>query len=105
MDMAEYQRLAWRTVPQLSSDDLRTMALFGLTGEVGELVEKVKKQRFHGHVVTTAQLAEELGDILWYVAAATTALGLNLEIVAQANIAKLRQRYPEQFDDELSRER
>jgi hypothetical protein len=42
-------------------------------------------------------LREELGDLLWYAAAVATAYRLDLEDVAQANLARTRDRYPRQY--------
>jgi hypothetical protein len=41
-------------------------------------------------------LRGELGDLLWYTAAVATACGLDLEDIAQANLARTRDRYPRQ---------
>jgi NTP pyrophosphatase (non-canonical NTP hydrolase) len=68
----------------------------GLAGETGEVCEKVKKLwRDHGGIVTPefkAALAKELGDVLWYLSAIATDVGLNLGDIAQGNIDKLRAR-------------
>ena len=101
MQIDEYQRDAART---LGDPDLRVLAL-GLCGEAGEAAEIVKKHMGHGHDLDEDDLAKELGDVLWYVAALATALDVNLSQVAQANIAKLRARYPDGFSEERSRNR
>ena len=36
----------------------------------------------------------ELGDIMWYVAQATQALGVSFEEVIERNVKKLESRYP-----------
>ena len=68
----------------------------GLTGEAGEVADKVKKLiRDRGGVVDqqfTEDVALELGDVLWYVAQLATELGLTLEQVASANLGKLQSR-------------
>jgi NTP pyrophosphatase (non-canonical NTP hydrolase) len=68
----------------------------GLTGEAGEVSDKVKKLiRDRGGVVDeqfTDDVALELGDVLWYVAQLATELGLSLEDVAEANLRKLKSR-------------
>ena len=68
----------------------------GLTGEAGEVADKVKKLiRDHNGVVDqrfTDDVALELGDVLWYVAQLATELGLSLEDVASANLSKLQSR-------------
>ena len=68
----------------------------GLNGESGEVAELVKKMlRDDGGLLTDerrGRLRKELGDVLWYVAAAARDAGLSLEDVAAGNIAKLRSR-------------
>jgi len=68
----------------------------GLTGEAGEVAEKVKKIiRDKGGVVSEedkASLKLELGDVLWYVTDMADQLGFSLQEVAQANYEKLESR-------------
>jgi NTP pyrophosphatase (non-canonical NTP hydrolase) len=60
----------------------------------------------HGHAYDTQALKDELGDVLWYLAEAATAAGLNLDEIAQENVDKLFKRYPEGFSqkDSINRE-
>lgn len=106
MRFDEYQELAGRTSPpdRLPIEKLTNGAL-GLGGEAGEVVELVKKHRYHGHALDADAVAKELGDVLWYVAEVCTAVGLSLDEVAQRNVAKLKARYPEGFSAERSRGR
>jgi NTP pyrophosphatase (non-canonical NTP hydrolase) len=101
----QYQSAARRT-SRFSIDDTprenSLMAALGLSGEVGELNDHLKKVFFHGHPVNRGLAEKELGDILWYVAEMCSALGFNLELVAQRNIEKLLQRYPGGFTSERS---
>lgn len=100
-----YQNDAARTAP--GPYDAMSLAVFalGVAGESGEVAELIKKHVGHGHVLDKAKVTKELGDVLWYIAALCTALDLELEDVAEANIAKLRARYPEGFDPERSQNR
>lgn len=50
-------------------------------------------------------LAEELGDIYWYLALAQSALGVSEESVKLANISKLRIRFPHKFTQQQAVER
>ena len=47
-------------------------------------------------------MAEELGDVGWYLAVSADAIGYDLETIFQMNIDKLRARYPDGFDAEHS---
>ena len=70
-----------------------TYAALGLAGETGEICEKLKKAiRDDGGRISPERLellSKELGDVLWYLATMCTELGLNLQDVAENNLAKL----------------
>ena len=103
MNINEYQNLAMRTLnPELSKRDVLINSVMGLCGESGEAIDIVKKWMAHGHELDKEHLAKELGDIAWYLAEAATALDLDLEDILQANIEKLKKRYPEGFSSEKS---
>ncbi len=106
MDANTYQQLALRTeAPGRESHERLLNAALGLCGEAGEFADTLKKHLFHGHPLDATALSKELGDVLWYVALACDTLDLPLSEVMEANIAKLRQRYPEGFSSERSRNR
>lgn len=76
-------------------------AAIGMGSEAGEFQEIVKKLIFQGKPYTgeiREHMIRELGDVLWYVANAATALDVTLEDIVQANVNKLRVRYPEGFE-------
>jgi NTP pyrophosphatase (non-canonical NTP hydrolase) len=99
----EYQKLAMTTLnPALDKKDVLINGVMGLCGESGEAIDIVKKWLAQGHELDKEKLAKELGDIAWYLAETATALDLNLEDVFQANIEKLKKRYPEGFDAQRS---
>lgn len=106
MTVNEYQKLAMRTLnPELSKREVLINSVMGLCGESGEAIDIVKKWMAHGHELDKDHLAKELGDIAWYLAEAATALDMDLEDILQANIEKLRKRYPEGFSSEKSQVR
>lgn len=106
MTINEYQRLAMRTVnPELSKKDMLINSVMGLCGESGEAIDIVKKWYAHGHELDTEHFVKELGDIAWYLAEAATAVGVDLEVILEKNIEKLRKRYPDGFDTERSIDR
>lgn len=99
----EYQRLAMTTLnPALSKQDVLINSVMGLCGESGEAIDIVKKHLHQGHPLDREKLIKELGDIAWYLAEAAHALDVDLDDVLEANIAKLRARYPKGFDTDQS---
>jgi NTP pyrophosphatase (non-canonical NTP hydrolase) len=69
--------------------------LLGLVGEVGSLLSEYKKLLRDGeiHRRFKDEVAEELGDILWYVATVATKYGLSLDEIAQQNVDKVEARW------------
>lgn len=103
MDVNSYQKQAMTTLnPALNKKEVLINSVMGLCGESGEAIDIVKKWMAQGHELDKAHLAKELGDIAWYLAEAATALDLSLEEILQANLDKLKKRYPEGFDTEKS---
>ncbi|MDM8518572.1 nucleoside triphosphate pyrophosphohydrolase family protein [Anaerolineales bacterium HSG6] len=100
----EYQELAARTAGAGNHDQQLRLAIagLGLTGEAGEVAEKIKKHVGHGHPLDRENLLKELGDVLWYVAELCTVSELNMAEVAQHNVDKLKRRYPEGFSQSAS---
>jgi NTP pyrophosphatase (non-canonical NTP hydrolase) len=98
LTLNEFQEAARRT---MGSNNIACNAL-GLTGEAGEYADLIKKHLFHKHPLDKLKGAKELGDVLWYVAAAAENLGFSLSEIAQMNIDKLRARYPDGFSPEAS---
>jgi NTP pyrophosphatase (non-canonical NTP hydrolase) len=94
LDMNVYQRKALTTAVYPKDIGLEYTVL-GLVGEAGELANKLKKI-VRGDVVrstdTENQLAEELGDVLWYVAMVAKELGYNLSEIGHKNLLKLADR-------------
>lgn len=106
MTIQEYQELALRTLnPELDKKDVLINGVMGLCGESGEAIDIVKKWLAQGHSLDRQALAKELGDIAWYLAETAYALDIPLEDILHGNIEKLRQRYPQGFSPERSRER
>ena len=73
-------------------------ACLGLSGEVGELNDMIKKAVFHEKELNVDHARRELGDIMWYVAMMCYSFGWDLDEIMEINIDKLRARYPEGFD-------
>ena len=94
--LGSYQKLSRRTAFPIDMKGDFIYYVFGLTGEVGELINKIKKIfRDDNGTVTQEKrdyIEQELGDVLWYLAQIATEFDLSLEDIAQANLEKLQSR-------------
>jgi NTP pyrophosphatase (non-canonical NTP hydrolase) len=92
MELSEYQRLS-RSTARYPRQEALTYPALGLAGEAGEFADHAKKViRDDGGEVTPQRreaMAKELGDVLWYLSQLASELGLDLDQVAQDNLAKL----------------
>lgn len=96
MKLSDYQAEALKTdqTPGGSAavgDTARLIPLLGLAGEAGQLLSEYKKRLRDGpsHAHFVDHVAEELGDILWYVANLASKYGLDLDAIAQQNLTKV----------------
>lgn len=107
----DYQKQACKTFkPHFSLSPEQSELLdwtLGIGGEVGEVQELIKHHVFHGeNSYDKMKLAKELGDVLWYLAAISTTVDINLGDVAKLNNAKLTHRYNQgAFNKGMSAER
>lgn len=114
MNFNGYQKAAQNTdrVPGHASTLIGTdliVPLLGLAGETGELLSEYKKHLRDGksHLLFKDRIAEELGDLLWYIANVATKFDLKLEDIAQENLRKTNDRWGNQdtsaliFDSEF----
>ena len=122
MNGYEYQTLAMRTNDGNATQrlfnkmdkhyhDLRTdvggilNGCLGLSGEVGEFNDMVKKWIFHEKPLDEEHAQKEIGDVMWYVSMICHSFGWDLDKIMQQNIDKLKARYPEGFDVDKSAHR
>jgi NTP pyrophosphatase (non-canonical NTP hydrolase) len=93
MTFADYQRESRATAVYPGAGENLLYPTLGLCGEAGEVAEKIKKMvRDEDGVLSDERrdaLAKELGDVLWYVAQLATEAGLDLGVIAGANLEKL----------------
>ena len=80
-------------------------AAFGLSGEVGEFNDMLKKWVFHEKELDVVHAKKELGDIMWYVAMMCHSFGWELDEILQMDVDKLKARYPDGFDVNLANNR
>jgi len=102
MNANDYQKAALRTASRKDPQELILNGILGLSGEAGEVADHIKKHLFQGHELDKRHIAEELGDICWYIAITAEAIGYSLGEVMQMNIDKLTKRYPNGFSKENS---
>lgn len=80
-------------------------ACLGLSGEVGEFNDMIKKWIFHEKPFDIDHAKKEAGDICWYLAMLCESFGWSLDEIMQMNVDKLKSRYPEGFDVERANHR
>lgn len=105
MTFNEYQEFCASRAGKFSRDSALSLMALGLAGESGECIELVKKHLYHGHSLDRDKLTSELGDVLWYVSQLAEVIGVPFEAVMQANVNKLKRRYPDGFTEKASIER
>ena len=105
MDLDEYQQRAGKTDqnPKLNdsaevsriAQNCDVIPLLGLVGEVGTLLGEYKKLLRDGATYRRFgdEVAEELGDILWYVANVASKFKLSLNDIAEQNLSKVEDRW------------
>lgn len=77
-------------------------AVIGAVGELGEIAQILENWIYYGKGFDGAAIREEIGDTLWYIALACTALGIDMGILMNENLAKLKARFPEAYSDEAA---
>lgn len=93
MNFNDYQTKSRATAKYPAIGHAVVYPTLGLVNEAGEVAGKIKKVfRDKGGDIsdeTRAALKAELGDVLWYLAQTCTELGIDLDDVAESNLAKL----------------
>ena len=91
-----YQKKACETAifPKHKAMEYLTL---GLTGEAGEIANKIKKLFRDGAteeelIEKKNQIGYEIGDVLWYCAVLAQEMGMNLGHVMERNLEKLHDR-------------
>lgn len=100
MKLDKYQKQAAEFDLFETSVDLKAPGflekVLGIAGEAGEVTDKIKKiirdKGGYASEEDRAEIAKELGDVLWYVANVARYLGVSLSDIAEGNIKKLSSR-------------
>lgn len=101
-----FQREARRSL----RDDLPYEAMcsnmcMGLAGEIGEVVDIMKKHIYQGKELDITDVIEEVGDVLWYIANFCNVNNITMDECMESNIKKLRKRFPNGFTIKDANER
>ena len=92
MNFDDYQKESNKTAQYPKEQALYYCGL-GLTGEAGEVAEKLKKVLRNDNGVLSdekkTEIQKELGDVLWYIAQLCTVMNISMQDVAKGNLAKL----------------
>ena len=98
LSLNEYQKRAKATAvyPEAQAFPYLATGLASEAGEVAGLVSKgIRGDKLTGNLtvftgkVAYVDLIKELGDVLWFVSQFATELGVDLEEIAEINLAKL----------------
>jgi hypothetical protein len=83
--------------------DLQMMRLLhvgiGLATEACEILGQLKKYIYYGKTLDHAKLVSDLGDSSWYERIGCAAEGVSLDEMIARNVAELRVRFPDAFDE------
>lgn len=93
MTFKDYQDKAVETAIYGAGNKIIYPAL-GLANEAGEVLGKIKKvlrdkEGNFDDISTRVTIADEMGDVLWYLAALAKDIDVSLDQIADRNIAKL----------------
>jgi len=94
---ADYQARACETAIFPKKQAMEYLTL-GLTGEAGEIANKVKKFIRDGavkdeYLAKRIEIGYEIGDVLWYCAVLAEELEMNLGHIMEKNLEKLADRH------------
>lgn len=112
MDSKEYVKNALRTesgdmfkIAERLSEPRNIRLLHGAIGlatEAGEIQDALKKHVFYGKPLDLVNIAEEMGDMFWYLAVLSDSIGEPFQKIMETNIAKLKARYGSKFTEEAA---
>ena len=94
-DLDMYQKVALTTAIYPREQAIIYPTL-GLTGEAGEVANKVKKiirdDGYKNNESLVQEISAEIGDCLWYISVLADDIGCKLSDIANANLVKLANR-------------
>lgn len=91
---------------ELTPDDCHRLHMaIGISGEAGELLDAIKKATIYRKQLDIANIVEECGDLLFYIAGMLDSIGVDIESAMSANVSKLSIRYGKSYSDKSAIER
>ena len=90
MNIKEYQ--AFATLGHKPGNGLIVHSL-GIIGEVGEVIDCIKKSLRDEVPFDYEHIKEELGDVLWYICNIATDMHIDMQEVIDMNVDKIKRRY------------
>ena len=103
MTIKQYQQQSYTNIQSHidNKDEVLNWSI-GLGEEVGEVFNHIKHFYWGKENIDKISISKEIGDVLWYLAALSTSLNLDLQTIAMINIKKLEHRYKNKFTDKQS---
>lgn len=96
MNFEDFQKIVKKTSIYPNQGSNVAYVTLGLAGEAGEVADKVKKLIRDDNGILSPdkkkEMIKELGDVLWYLTACASELGVDLEEVATQNAKKVEDR-------------
>lgn len=92
MDITDYEHTCSLTkyLDGLEPGDVKAYLAIGLAGEVGEVLNLVKKKQYYtDYRLDYTALKDELGDVLYYLTNLITDCGWSLEEIMEINSKKV----------------
>ena len=101
-----FQREARRSLrDELPYEAICSNMCMGLAGEIGEVIDIMKKHIYQGKELDITDVIEEVGDVLWYIANFCNVNNITMDECMESNIKKLRKRFPNGFTVKDANER
>ena len=97
MEIINYQLESTRTMK--FDENVLMHCCMGMAGETGEVVDLIKKSVFYNKPIDKEKVAEEIGDIMFYIVNLATSLNLSMSDILQGNVDKLKKRFPNGFTE------
>lgn len=104
MRIGNYQALCINTAKNFLDrprEDLLANFGLGVAGEAGDIAGCIKKTLYHKNDQMKG-VRENIGDTLWYLAMICNTEGWKLSDIMEENIAKLKERFPEGFTEQIA---